>query len=50
MTTLTGNGNWGDGAQSVKDRWVFALRDDSERDEVLRVKDASAARRMERVA
>lgn len=42
----SGNGNWGDKPQSVKDRWVFALRDDAERDEVLRVKDASAAKRL----
>ena len=42
----SGNGNWGGGAQSVKDRWVFPLRDDAERDEVLRVKDTSAAKRL----
>lgn len=42
----TGNGNWGSGAQSVKDRWIFALRDDPDRDEVLRVKDASAVKRL----
>lgn len=35
----SGNGSWGDGEiQSVKDRWVFALRKDDRRDEILRVK------------
>lgn len=35
----TGNGTWGDGVvQSVKDRWVFPLRPDDRRDEILRVK------------
>ncbi len=29
-------------AQSVKDRWVFALRPDGRRDELLRVKDGRA--------
>jgi hypothetical protein len=38
----SGNGSWADGeAQSVKDRWVFCLRPDARRDEILRVKDAS---------
>lgn len=35
----SGNGNWGSGQQSVKDRWVYELRPDARRDEVLRVKD-----------
>ena len=36
----TGNGSWKDGeAQSVKDRWVYALRPDERREELLRVKD-----------
>ena len=36
----TGNGSWQRGKQSsVKDRWVFALRADPRRDEILRVKD-----------
>ena len=36
----TGNGSWKDGeAQAVKDRWVFVLRPDSRRDELLAVKD-----------
>jgi hypothetical protein len=35
----SGNGSWGAGkAQSVKDRWVFPLRPDVERAEILRVK------------
>lgn len=36
----TGNGTW-DGVvqQAVKDRWIFDLRRDAERDEILRVKD-----------
>jgi len=39
----TGNGSWKDGvAQSVKDRWVYPLRADARRDEILRVKDARA--------
>ncbi len=41
----TGNGSWKDGAaQSVKDRWVYVLRPDPRRDEILRVKDASLVR------
>ena len=34
----SGNGDWGSGPQSVKDRWVYALRDDPERADILRVK------------
>ncbi len=35
----SGNGSWnGRTAQSVKDRWIFSLRPDSERDEIIRVK------------
>lgn len=35
----TGNGSWKDGViQSVKDRWVFELRADPRRAEILRVK------------
>lgn len=32
----TGNGDWGTGGQSVKDRWVFPLRPDADRVSVLR--------------
>ncbi len=39
----SGNGDWGTGAQHVKDRWVFVLRDDARRDEILRVKDGRVA-------
>lgn len=40
----TGNGSWKDGqAQSVKDRWVYCLRPDARRDEILSVKDGRAA-------
>ena len=43
----SGNGSWKDGAQqSVKDRWIYALRDDARRAEILRVKDASIVARM----
>jgi hypothetical protein len=36
----SGNGSWREGKQqSVKDRWVFPLRQDAEREEILRVKD-----------
>ncbi len=35
----SGNGSWdGKKGQSVKDRWIFALRPDIERTEILRVK------------
>lgn len=39
----TGNGNWGKGQQSVKDRWVYELRQDHARPEILRIKDGRAA-------
>lgn len=42
----SGNGSWADGkAQSVKDRWMFALRADARRDEILSVKDESINRK-----
>lgn len=41
----SGNGSWANGeTQSVKDRWVFVLRRDERRDEILRVKDDALAR------
>jgi hypothetical protein len=41
----TGNGSWTDGnQQSVKDRWVFALRPDGRRAELLRVNDEALVR------
>lgn len=42
----SGNGNWNDRQQSVKDRWVFALRPDAERASELLAKDESVLRRM----
>jgi hypothetical protein len=40
----TGNGSWSNNKkQHVKDRWVFDLRPDQERQEILRVKDAALA-------
>lgn len=41
----TGNGDWGSGLESVKDRWVFPLRDDPTRATILRVNDESIVRR-----
>jgi hypothetical protein len=35
----TGNGSWVDDAQAVKDRWIYAVRKDAGRAEILRVKD-----------
>lgn len=41
----TGNGSWtADKRQSVKDRWVFTLRADAERADVLAVQDESLTR------
>lgn len=43
----TGNGSWKTGrGQSVKDRWVFAMRPDPARAGVLRIKDESVLRQM----
>lgn len=43
----TGNGSWdGVKGQAVKDRWIFDLLPDSERAEILRVKDDSIVKRM----
>lgn len=40
----SGNGSWKTGIkQSVKDRWVYPIRPDARRDEILRVKDGRAA-------
>lgn len=40
----TGNGNWGTGDESVKDRWVYVLAPDGAREEILSVKDESLMR------
>lgn len=42
------NGKWTAGwkSESVKDRWVFCLRPDSERESILSVKDESLIKRM----
>lgn len=40
----SGNGNWGSGPQSVKDRWIFRVREDDERNEIIRIKDESIVR------
>lgn len=40
----SGNGAWdGEHRQEVKDRWIYALKADAEREELLRVKDDSLA-------
>lgn len=41
----TGNGDWGTGRQSVKDRWIYPLRRSGSRMAVLSIKDASLTRR-----
>lgn len=47
----TGNGCWKDGEmQAVKDRWVFALRADERRAEMLAIKDSGAERRLAAMA
>jgi len=45
-TPPTGNGNWGNGQQDAKDRWVALLACDAERESLLCVKDESVLRRM----
>lgn len=41
----SGNGSWGHGNESVKDRWVYELGPDDRRGEVLRIKDESVVKR-----
>lgn len=43
-TPPSGNGDWGTGAQAVKDRWVFCVKRDPLRDSVLAVEDGAAVR------
>ncbi len=45
-TPPSGNGNWGSGKQAVKDRWVYPLRPDDQREGLLSVQDESLMRRM----
>jgi hypothetical protein len=40
----SGHGDWGTGKQDIKDRWVFCVRRDDRRADVLAVKDAAAIR------
>lgn len=43
----TGNGEWSDGKQqSVKDRWIFPMKPDPDREKILTVNDASIMRSM----
>lgn len=42
----SGNGSWNGEQQSVKDRWIFAIRPDVRRAEILRVKDAAIVKRL----
>lgn len=43
----TGNGSWTEGkVQSVKDRWVFLVQSDAQRETVLRAKDESVLKRL----
>lgn len=40
----SGHGDWGTGPQDIKDRWVFCVRRDDRRVEVLRIEDRAAVR------
>ncbi len=44
----SGNGKWSQGGkvEAVKDRWIFCLQPDSERESILRVQDESIMRRI----
>lgn len=44
-TPPSGNGNWGTRRQSVKDRWVYCLQGDAEREGLLRVHDDALRRK-----
>lgn len=43
-TPPTGNGDWGTGPQGVKDRWVFCVGSDPDRNRILSVGDTGALR------
>ena len=47
-TPPSGNGSWNHGKtqQAVKDRWVFPLRPDAEREALLAVQDSSIVKKM----
>jgi len=47
-TPPSGNGKWSKSGkvEAVKDRWIFCLRDDAERERLLRINDDSIRRRM----
>lgn len=47
-TPPSGNGRWSQGGkvEAVKDRWVFCLQPDAEREAILRVQDESLRRKM----
>jgi hypothetical protein len=40
----SGHGDWGTGQQGIKDRWVFCLRNDARRPDVLAIEDRAAVR------
>lgn len=40
----TGQGDWGTGRQEVKDRWIFCLKPDATRHDVLTVRDLASVR------
>lgn len=40
----SGHGDWGTGPQSIKDRWVFCVKSDPIRTDVLRIEDQAAIR------
>jgi hypothetical protein len=46
----SGNGRWSSKQESVKDRWMFPLRADAERESLLAVKDEAICRRMKMLA
>lgn len=46
-TPPSGNGKWRPGGkvEAVKDRWIFCLQPDADRERILAIKDAALARR-----
>lgn len=41
----SGNGDWGTGQESTKDRWVYPLRPDADRAELLAIRDEALTRK-----